>query len=216
MVAKGPVPPFHWAHHEELRPLPYDPDSARALLEAAGWVDGDGDGLRERGAERASFELRTNPNPTRESIMTLVQADLEEIGVAARIRVQEAQSLRRDITDPERPFDAFVLGWASEFCPDDRVLFACSQRGGPFQWASYCNPRVDELLEQVNVTQDRSQTTPLWYEYQELIQRDQPYTFLYYEVQPNGVRDRLRDVRMDIRGHLINVREWWVAPGDRR
>ena len=114
-VAIGPIPPFHWGHHRDLEPLPYDPDSARALLDAAGWLDRDGDGIRERDGVRFSFELKTNQNPTREDIMTMVQADLTEIGVEVRTRVQEAQSLGADITSPERRFDAFVLGWEAQF-----------------------------------------------------------------------------------------------------
>ena len=214
--AKGPVPPFHWAYHEELEPLPYDPDSARALLAAAGWLDRDGDGIRERDVIRASFELRTHPRADREDIMTLVQADLAKVGLEVRLRVQEAQSLRRDITSRERPFDAFVLGWTADFRLDDRILFACSQLDAPFQWASYCNPRVDELLDQVTRIEDRSQALPLWHEYQEILQWEQPYTFLYYEVRPNGVRERIRDVRMDARGDLVNVTDWWIEPAARR
>ena len=214
-LAKGPVPPFHWAYHEQLEALPYDPDAARALLDSAGWIDGDGDGVRERDAIRASFELKTNPNPTREDIIALVQADLAKIGVEVRPAVQEAQSLGADITSPQRKFDAFVLGWNAEFRLDDRNLFACSQIDGPFQWAGYCNPRVDVILDQVTRMEDRSQALPLWREYQEIIQRDQPYTFIYYDVRPNGVRERIRNVEMDIRGSFINVQEWWIAPSDR-
>lgn len=215
-LAHGPVPPFHWAHHGDLEPLPYDPDSARALLEAAGWIDRDGDGVRERDVLRASFELKTNPNPAREDILTLVQADLAQVGVEVHTRAQEAQSLGRDITSSERRFDAFVLGWRADFRLDDRVLFACSALDGPYQWASYCNPRVDEILDRVAVLEDRSGALPLWHEYQEILRSDQPYTFLYYDVRANAVRERLQDVRMDVRGDFVNVTEWWIAPADRR
>ncbi|MEE9133305.1 MAG: ABC transporter substrate-binding protein [Gemmatimonadota bacterium] len=215
-VATGPVPPFHWAYNEDLEPLAYDPESARALLEAAGWIDRDGDGVRERDGVSASFELKTNPNPAREDIMTLVQANLADIGVKVRAQVQEAQSLGRDITSPERRFDAFVLGWSAEFNLDDRPLFACSALDGVYQWASYCNPRVDEILERVVLMEDRAQALPLWYEYQDIIQRDQPYTFLYYDVRANAVSERLRGVEMDIRGDLVTVKDWWIDPADRR
>ncbi len=215
-VAKGPIPPFHWAFDTELEPLPYDPDSARALLDAAGWLDRDGDGIRERDGVKASFELKTNPNPAREDILALVQADLAKVGVEVRTRVQEAQSLGRDITSPERRFDAFVLGWGTQFNLDDRPLFGCSQLQGAFQWAGYCNPRVDSLLDQLTLIEDRAEALPLWREYQEIMLRDQPYTFLYYDVRANAVRKRIRDVRMDIRGDLVNVKDWWIDPADRR
>ncbi len=215
-VAKGPVPPNHWAYHTALQPIAYDPDSARQLLDAAGWLDHDGDGVRDKEGVAASFELETNPNPTREDIMTLVQADLRKVGIDVRTRVQESQSLAANITSPKRSFDAFVLGWQTEFNLDDRPLFACSALDGPYQWAGYCNPRVDEILDVVTAEGNRSRTLPLWHEYQEIIQRDQPYTFLYYDVRANGVRDRVRDVHMDIRGDLINVQEWWIAADERR
>jgi peptide/nickel transport system substrate-binding protein len=216
-VAEGPVPPFHWAYHAGIQPLPHDAERARALLDSAGWVDRDGDGVRERDVYKASFELKTNQgNPTREQILMLVQADLAQVGVEANLRVQEGQSLRADITNSERRFDAFVLGWSADFNLDDRIVFACSQLDGPFQWASYCNPRVDEILDQVAMMVDRSRALPLWHEYQEILQWEQPYTFLYYDVRANAVRERVRGVEMDIRGDFINVKDWWIAPADRR
>ncbi len=215
-IATGTIPPFHWAYDDELEPLPYDPAAARALLDEAGWVDSDGDGVRERNALRASFELRTNQNPTREDIMTLVQANLADVAIEVITRTQEDQSMARDILGPERNFDAFVLGLQTEFNIDDRRLFSCSTPDAPYQWAGYCNPRVDEILDQVVNLTDRSQSLPLWYEYQAIIQRDQPYTFLYYDVRANGVSARLRGVEMDIRGELQSVHDWWIAPADRR
>jgi len=215
-VANSSVPPSHWAYDTDLPPLAYDPDSARLLLDAAGWLDHDGDGVRDKFGIAASFELTTNPNPTREDILTLVQADLKQVGIDVRTRVQESQSLGANITSPERSFDAFVLGWQTEFNLDDRPLFSCSAIDGPYQWAGYCNPRVDEILNVVTVDGNRSRTLPLWHEYQEILQTEQPYTFLYYDVRANGVRDRVRDVRMDIRGDLINVKDWWVASDQRR
>ncbi|MBN2471500.1 MAG: hypothetical protein JXN59_12315, partial [Anaerolineae bacterium] len=41
------IPTITWAYNEELTPWPYDPEAAAALLEEAGWVDQDGDGIRE-------------------------------------------------------------------------------------------------------------------------------------------------------------------------
>jgi ABC-type transport system substrate-binding protein len=68
----------------------------------------------------------------------------------------------------------------------------------------------------VTVIEDRDRTIPLWREYQRIVQEDQPFTFIYYETQANAVRRRLHDVQMDIRGTLLSVADWWIAPGDRR
>ena len=215
-VANSPVPPYHWAHDAELAPLGYDPEAARALLDAAGWRDADGDGVRERGDRQLSFELLTNTNPVREDILVIVQSDLAKIGIAVRPRVMEAQTMATVITGPERDFDAFVLGWGPQFLHDDRQFFSCTMLDNPFQWSGYCDRRVDEILGRLASLDDRNAALPLWYECQEIIQSDQPYTFLYFEVQPNGVRHRLHNVQMDIRGNLINAKDWWIEPGARR
>ncbi len=124
--------------------------------------------------------------------------------------------MSRDIVGPERNFDAFVLGLQTEFNIDERRLFSCSTPDAPYKWASYCNPRVDQLLDQLSTIHDRSSAIPLWEEYQQIIQWDQPYTFIYYEVVTHAVQDHLRDVRVDIRGSLINVADWWIRPSQRR
>ena len=212
-VAHSPIPPYHWAHNHDLEPLPYAPDSARAILERNGWTDADGDGVREREGMPFSFVLITNPNPVREEILSVVQADLALIGVQVRPSVVEAQTMGATITGPERRFDAFVLGWQSQFRHDDRPFFECTDPPGPFQWSGYCNPRVARILDGALSAAHRAEALPLLHEYQEIVHRDQPFTLLYYEVQPSGVSRGLEGVRMDMRGNFVSVQEWRRAPG---
>jgi hypothetical protein len=40
----------------------------------------------------------------------------------------------------------------------------------------------------------------------------QPYTFLYFPDRLDAVRDRVRNVVMDVRGEWVNVRDWEVDP----
>lgn len=215
VVASGPVPPYHWANDPDLPALPHRPDSARALLERAGWRDLDGDGVRERDGVPFRFEIKTNQNRQREDIIQLVQADLRAVGVEVRPRVMEWNAFLEDVLH-ERRFDAIVLASVSEFRIDDSDLFACSRRDGPYQFAHYCNLRVDSIFAQALRATRRDESIPLWHEYQAIVRRDQPFTWLYYEIRPVGVRARLRDVTMDIRGAWVHAQDWWIAPEDRR
>ncbi|MGH7545025.1 MAG: ABC transporter substrate-binding protein, partial [Gemmatimonadota bacterium] len=214
IVAHGPIPPFHWAYDPDLEPLGHAPDSARALLDRAGWTDEDGDGVRERDGEPLRFEIKTNQNRQREDILQLIQADLAKVGVQVRPRVLEWSTFVEDVVQ-RREFDAFILGLVTEFRMDDSDLFACDRRDGPYQFAYYCNPRVDSILARAPQLARREEALPLWHEYQRILTRDQPFHWLYYEVRPVGVRARLHGVRMDIRGTWISAREWWIAPEDR-
>ena len=48
-------PAIGWAYNHDLQPYPYDPEGAMQLLEEAGWVDSDGDGIREKDGQRLEF-----------------------------------------------------------------------------------------------------------------------------------------------------------------
>src|SRR5690606_26918171 len=44
-------------HSPDVKPIPYDPAGARALLEQAGWRDRDGDGILERNGRPLRIEV---------------------------------------------------------------------------------------------------------------------------------------------------------------
>ena len=92
-VANGSVPPFHWAHDPSVgrEAMAYDQDAARALLDAAGWVDRDGDGVRENtDGDRLSISIKYNDgNGIRQGMAEIMQEQLAEIGVEVAPTVVE-------------------------------------------------------------------------------------------------------------------------------
>lgn len=211
--AAGPVGPWHWAYDSARRPLPHLPDSAAVLLERAGWVDSDGDDVREKDGVRFSFELATNESRERRSIAELVQRYLANVGVEARPRVREHQSLVADVTSPERRFDAFLLSWQQGFVLDERDQWACDRIGRPLQFTSYCNPVLDAVMDSIPRSTDRSDQGRLLRRYNELLANDQPFTFLYVERRADALRRSLQGVAPDFRGELADVRSWWFLEG---
>src|SRR6266571_5146270 len=89
--ATGPVLSFLWAHDPDLKPLPFDPEGARRLLEDAGWKDRNGDGVIDRDGRPFRFELETDQaSGQRGDVARMVVAQLGRIGVAAVPRVFES------------------------------------------------------------------------------------------------------------------------------
>ena len=219
-VANGSVPPFHWAHDPSIGgdAMSYDQDAARALLDAAGWVDRDGDGVRENiDGIRFSISIKYNRgNDQREDVAEIMQAQLAEIGVEAAPTVVDTGALIGQITDPiDRDFDGVVMGWAGEFKLDDTDLFHSKSFSGAYGWSGTRRPDMDRLLEQLPLAVDREKAKMLWAQYQELLVDEQPYTFFYFPDRLDGVSRSLNDVQMDVRGELVNVKDWWFSVDQR-
>jgi peptide/nickel transport system substrate-binding protein len=86
VVAQSGIPPDAWFYTESF-PTPNDPDGARRLLDEAGWVDSDGDGVREKKDLRAQIELCTTGPQARIDTANQIAAWLGEIGIQAIVNV---------------------------------------------------------------------------------------------------------------------------------
>lgn len=214
-VAAGPVGPWHWAWDTADRPLPHAPDSARALLAAAGWADSDGDGVRDRGGRPFRFTMYVTPRDKWRDIAAIVQSNLRDVGIEMQTEVREIQALQPLVTSPDRRFDAFMLTWIPDHTLDDRAMWACDQLTHPVHFASYCNPAVDAVLDSLLQPTDRDTYAALVDRYNELLQADQPYTFLFHPSHLAAARVALRGVEMDARGNWLSVADWWIEPSAR-
>lgn len=217
-VVNTAVPVTHWAFDSTLAgSFPYDPEQARALLSAAGWEDRDGDGIRENEeGEPLSIDLIFNPNQERQEVAEIMQAQLGEVGVDLQPRGMELNAFLSTIFSPEREYEGFMIAWESEFRLDERDLFHSQAVNGPYAFSGIQDSILDRYLDTLQLVTDREKARPLWREYQLRLMELHPYTFLYSYYRQNGVNRRIRGVRMDVRGDWQNIREWWIAPEDRR
>ncbi len=175
----GIFTPQMWFFDPKVQPLPYDPTTARALLDAAGWKPGS-DGIRVKNGQRLSFTLLTNNgNEVRRDIATLVQDDLKQIGVEVKIEIYEwAVLLKRFVNKGE--FDAIVLGWGLGNDFDQFAIWHSSQtHPEELNFIDYNNPKVDHLLTDLRQEYARPEIRRLAAELQQTIYNDQPYLFLF-------------------------------------
>lgn len=212
-LAVGPIGPHHWSYDDAVAPLPFDPDSARALLDAAGLQDRDGDGIREDSDGRPfAIELKyASASVTSRDIAEFTRGNLASVGVRITLRGLDYNTMIQDVSSPERNFQGVIVAFGGDFEPNLRDSFHSAALGGTYQAASYSNPRVDTLIDQVHAARDRDSATRIYQEIQQIMRDEQPWTFLYYMQDLILRRDRLRNVEMDIRGLFTNVDRWWVT-----
>lgn len=204
--------------YTELQPLPYDADQARQLLQQAGWADANGDGILDKGGQPLRFVLTINSaNRLHADIAQVVQRQLRQVGVDVQIQPQEFQSMLQRYK--AREYDAVLANWSLDtFKVDPTPLFSCAEARvqNSANRTGYCNPRGDQLMQQGLRTTDAAQAKQIWAQYSQLIQQDQPVTFLYWIEDMAGVGPRLRNVETDARSKIVNIRDWWVPQNRQR
>jgi ABC-type transport system substrate-binding protein len=113
-------------------------------------------------------------------------------------------------------FDACHLGWETDFIFDPYDIFHTDAIDGKYNMTSFSNPRVDSLMDAATLAPTPEAARPLWHEMLRVVHREQPYTILYELVNSVGARQRVRGLTVDVRSFLVNVQDWWIAPGDRK
>lgn len=210
-VARGPIPSNFWAADRQLRPWPYDPEEARRLLLSRGFRPGPA-GLLERAGEPFRFELATNAgNRLRVQALELIQAHLARIGIELVARTLEIQALTAQNQSGE--FDATLSGWAVDTTLDLKPYFHSSEIESGLNFCGYRNPELDALIDEVRRLSDLERATSLFRRIQEILHRDQPYTFLWEPRRLAAVRSTLRGVEPNALSSLASAPRWWRNPG---
>jgi peptide/nickel transport system substrate-binding protein len=200
-----------WVSDSTLKPRPYDPEKAKALLAGQGWKDSDGDGVLDQDGRRFEFRLLVNKgNDLRSDGAIIVKNDLAKIGVVAEPTVREWTVLLQETQRKE--YEAWLGGWQLDFVYNPRDLFHSQAIDGKYNFVSFKNATADSLIDLGISIPDRAQSKPVWLAFFRLMAEQQPYTWLYTLNERVGVSRRLRGVEtMDTRGYIRDIRHWWIA-----
>lgn len=156
----------------------YDPDGARAQLDAAGWVVG-ADGTREKDGVRLSFTCTTiTGDQARRPIAELAQQMLAEVGVEMLLAEAPVASILEAL--PKGEMDSSIFNWTfgSAFAPDP---YDTLHSQGSSNFNGYSNARVDELIEAGRTTVDVEERKAIYHELQEIVADEVPFLFLMFD-----------------------------------
>lgn len=194
-------------YDKSIDPLAYNPKKAEELLEEAGWIDHDGDGIRDKDGVKFAFEfLIPGGSETGEKIATILKEELDNTGIQMDIRKTEWAVFTSRLM--ERNFDAVTLAWSMGVESDPYQIWSSTQAESGSNFVGFKNEETDKLIEEARTEFDREKRKALYRQFSEIVHEEQPYTFLFCRKSTVAVNKRFENVVVHPLG--IDPVEWYV------
>ncbi len=201
---------FGPAYNHKVKPYKYNPEQAIKLLNEAGWIDTDGDGIRDKDGVPFDVELvYPEGSITTQRIFAFLYEELSSVGIKIRLKRLEWTVFLDHLQD--RKFDLCILGWATPIESDDYQIWHSSQ------WANqgsnhvgFMNKDADKMLEKTRITLDNKKRREIFFRFHELLHREQPYLFLFTSPRKAVYANRFRGVKFYRGKPGFDLAEWYI------
>jgi peptide/nickel transport system substrate-binding protein len=173
-------------HNSDVQDIPFDPQEGNRVLDQAGYLDKDGDGVREdQNGNPLEYRFYGTDVATNVRIMEIISDGLAQMGISAPPTPMDEDSLIG--LYPDFDFDLIYWGWGLDPDPDFAMLiFTCDQREeGGWNDSGYCDEEFEEMYQQQAVTVDHEARRQLIWDMEQKLFDERPYIVLtyYYVVQ---------------------------------
>ena len=200
-----------------------DIEGAKALLDEAGWVDSDGDGIRDKDGVKLSILYQTSTNAVRQDFQALIKQWWSEIGVETELRNLDASVFFGG--DPGSPdtfqkFYADVEMYANTFDGTDPQQYLAAYRCGnepkpSSQWQGenfirFCDPDYDALIDELGRTGEIEKRAEIAIKMNNMLTKD-TYTIvpLVHRGRVSAHANSLGGVKLNVwDSELWNVADW--------
>ncbi len=159
----------------------YDPDRAKKLLKKAGWVDNDGDGIREKDGKKLTFTfLAFNTSTVIPETMT---EQMKDVGFEMKMETLDWNYIHERVADDDYDVGISGLGWAEPILILNICYYDLNAPGNDDEYralveacAGEVDPqkRVDRIFEVQQYMFENLNIIPLYY--------DNTYTAVHHDI----------------------------------
>lgn len=216
------VPESYWDalpyyNDPPLEPYPYDPEAAKQMLDDAGWVDSNGDGVREKDGVDLAISYGSNIREIRQDTQAVIQQQLAEIGIKVELFSYEDDIYFASYADdgPAAIGDLDIMEWSDgPVWPDaDIYYWLCSEIPSEeypdgTNWFFICDEELDALITlqatQVNVEERQATISKI----NQLMHEKVYILGLWQDPDVYAVSPDLLNVKFSGVTPLFNITEW--------
>jgi peptide/nickel transport system substrate-binding protein len=193
LVAAGPIRSWSWAYNPEVPAAIFDPVKANMLLDEAGWIDSDGDGIRDKEGRPFAFTLLTNETPEKIAVAEIVSQQWQQVGVAVTVEIVGAGLGERL---DQRNYQAALAEVLLSGDPDPYPLWHRAQISSGQNYAGWDNERASQLLEAARTITNTGQRSDFYFEFQRIFAEEVPSIILFHPVYTYAVSQDIQDVQL--------------------
>jgi peptide/nickel transport system substrate-binding protein len=204
-----------WSNADAI--VEYDIKKAKSILEEAGWIDTDHDGIREKNGEKAKFNLLYNASDsTRQALANAVSLQAEELGIEITI-----EGTSWDVIDTRMFSEAVLMGWGAQSPVETYLLYHSENMGKDYYNPEYFSSgRVDEYIDKAMNSLNKEEAMEYWKKVQwdgengVATQGESPWVWLVNVDHLYYVREELDIGTQKIHPHghawplLSNLKDW--------
>ena len=209
----GHFHPVRSYYNKDIPLLEFDIELAGNLLAEAGWVDNDGDGIREKivNGQKTNLELDVlqSGNTLGKNVSLLFQASAEKAGVKINV-ITKKMSLMAKENLRDFNYDIAMLRVGADEASDDPYPRWHSDNAVPggSNILGYQNKAVDQLIEKLRKSRSQADRKLIYHEIQKEMYKDTPCVFLYCPLEKLLVSNKYKALSTTKRpGYMANTFE---------
>ncbi len=205
----GPFYIYGEQYNHNIERWPYDPARAVELIEEAGWIDHDGDGVRDKDGIPFDFTFSISAGSKGSKYLALMlKEDLRKVGIAMGIRQLEWSVYVENLRD--RQFDTVMLLWIGGLETDPYQIWHSDNIGDRgSNYMGFKHAEADSLINFARYEMDKAKRNEMYFRLQEILHEEQPYTFMFYQRDPGAYLKAFRGVKWIPIRPGYKLYNWW-------
>ena len=204
-----------------IQPYPYDPEMAKQLLDEAGWVDSDGDGVRDKDGVPLELTYGTTTREVRMDTQAVAQQQLAEIGVKVELLNYDSDIYFSGYGEggpaATGQLDIFEYSTTTNFPDPDVAEWLCreipnDESPDGANWQAVCDEELDSLFQLQSTQVDFAERQQTFYKISKLIFDKAYLVGIWQDPDLFGVSGRLTNVKISGATPFFNIMEWDLVP----
>ncbi len=210
----GPILRQHVSGLEDPK-INYNLESAKGLLDSAGWKLDPSTNLRKKNGVELSFTLSTNNFALNTKTAELLAGQWAKLGAKVTLNIQPTKELTENAIRP-RKYDALLFAQKLGADPDPFPFWHSSQVRNPgLNLSMYANNTADKLISEARTAADKKIRDEKYRQFQTVITADAPAIFLVQNVFSYAMTEDIRGMSLnnlsDTTARFYDLPNWYTS-----